>query len=170
MNFGNGIATQPTGVNLVSGSAAQTYFAAYGIDGVLGIGPNNGNPGTSTVIPALPGLLNNGVLINESHDVLEFGPNPLPGRVSITGAPISTVDVQINNGSLQTVPVMFDSGGLHGIIPSSVLGSGQASGYVPAGTPISVYTSNWSALLYSYTTTGTNTPSDHVRRHDGNRL
>src|SRR5262249_93216 len=118
----------------------------------------NGFPGTSTVIPALPGVLNNGVLINESQGVLEFGPNPLPTGVSITGAPISTVDVQINHGPLQTVPVMFDSGGLYGTIPSSVLGTAQTSGYVPAGTTISVYTPDGRTLLYSYTTTATNSP------------
>ena len=159
VNFGNGIVTAPTGVNVVTGSAAQEYFAAAGIGGILGIGPNNGHPGTSTVITALPGLLNNGVLINEPQGVLEFGPNPLPGGVSVTGAPISTVDVQINNGPLQTVPVMIDSGGLYGTIPSSVLGTGQVSGTVPAGTTISVYTSDGQTLLYSYTTTGTNSPT-----------
>ena len=158
VNFGNGIATQPTGVNLVSGSAADSYLAQYGVVGVLGIGPNNGYPGTSTVVTALPGLLNNGVLINESQGMLEFGPNPLPGGASVTGAPISTVDVQINNGPLETVPVMFDSGGLYGTIPSSVLGTGQTTGYVPAGTTISVYTPDGHTLLYSYTTTGTNSP------------
>ena len=159
MNFGNGIVTQPTGVDLVSGSAVNNYFAQYGVVGVLGIGPNNGFPGTSTVVTALPGLLNNGVLINEPQGVLEFGPNPLPGTISVTGAPITTVDVQINNGPLQTVPVMFDSGGLYGTIPSSVLGTGQTSGYVPAGTTISVYTPDGQTLLYSYTTTATNSPS-----------
>jgi hypothetical protein len=159
VNFGNGIVTAPTGVNLASGAAVQNYFAAYGIDGVLGIGPNNGYPGTSTVIPALPGLLNNGVLINEPQGVLEFGPNPLPTGVSVAGAPITTADVQINNGPLQTVPVMIDSGGVYGTIPSSVLGTGQVSGTVPAGTTISVYTSNGQTLLYSSTTTGTNSPA-----------
>jgi len=159
VDFGNGIVTAPTGVNVVSGSAAQSYFAAYGVDGVLGIGPNNGFPGTSTVVQALPGLLNNGVLINEPQGVLEFGPNPLPTGVSVTGAPITTVDVQINHGSLQNVPVMIDSGGLYGTIPSSVLGTGQVSGTVPSGTTISVYTSDGQTLLYSYTTTGTNSPA-----------
>jgi hypothetical protein len=158
VNFGNGIVTAPTGINVVSGAAVDAYFGAYGIDGVLGIGPNNGFPGTSTVIPALPGLLNNGVLINESQGVLEFGPNPLPAGVSVTGAPITTADVQINNGSLETVPLMVDSGGVYGTIPSSVLGTGQNSGYVPAGTHISVYTPDGQTLLYSYTTTATNSP------------
>ena len=157
VSFGNGIVTQPTGVNLVSGSAVQSYFGSYGIDGVLGIGPNNGFPGTSTIVTALPGALNNGVLINESQGVLEFGPNPLPSSASVTGAPIGTVDVHVGNGPAETVPVMFDSGGVYGTIPSSVLGTGQTSGYVPAGTTISVYSTDGQPL-YSYMTTATNSP------------
>lgn len=66
------------------------------------------------------------------------------------------MNVQIGSGTPQTVPVMFDSGGLHGTIPATVLGTGQTSGHVPAGTLISVYTTD-GHLLYSYTTTSTNT-------------
>jgi hypothetical protein len=124
----------------------------------LGIGPNNGFPGTSTIVTALPGALNNGVLINEPQGVVEFGPNSLPATTSVTGAPIATVGVQISNGATQTGPVMFDTGGLHGTIPSSVLRTGQTSGYVPAGTIISVYSTD-GQLLYSYTTTASNTPA-----------
>ncbi len=51
---------------------------------------------------------------------------------------------------------MFDSGGVYGTIPSSVLGTGQTSGYVPAGTTISVYSTDGQTLLYSYTTTASN--------------
>ncbi len=60
---------------------------------------------------------------------------------------------------MQTAPVMIDSGGVYGTIPSSLLGTGQNSGIVPAGTTISVYTSDGQTLLYSYTTTATNGPS-----------
>ena len=111
VNFGNGIVTQPTGVDLVSGSAVNSYFAQYGVVGVLGIGPNNGFPGTSTVVPALPGLLNNGVLINEPPGPAEFRPQPAARRdLDNRGAHFHR-GVQINNGPLQNVPVMFDSGG-----------------------------------------------------------
>ncbi len=158
VSLGNGIVTQPTGVDLVSGSAVNNYFGQYGIVGVLGIGPNNGFPGTSTIVTALPGALNNGVLVNEPQGVVEFGPNPLPATTSVTGAPITTVGVQIGNGATQTGPVMFDTAGLHGTIPSSVLGTGQTSGYVPEGTTISVYSTD-GQLLYSYTTTASNTPA-----------
>jgi hypothetical protein len=161
VNFGNGIVTAPTGIDIVTSSSPDllTYLAPDGgADGILGIGPNNGFPGTSTLTTALPGLLNNGVLINESQGTLEFGPNPLPSNVSVSGAPTSTVDVRIDNGALQTVPVAIDSGGVYGSIPSSVLGTGQVSGTVPAGTTISVYTPDGQTLLYSYTTNATDGP------------
>ncbi len=161
MNFGNGIVTAPTGIDIVTSSSPDllTYLAPDGgAYGILGIGPNNGFPGTSSLVTALPGLLNNGVLINETQGTLTFGPNPLPSHVAVSGAPTSTVDVQINNGPMQTVPVAIDSGGVYGSIPSSVLGTGQTSGNVPAGTMISVYTPDGQTLLYSYTTTASNSP------------
>jgi hypothetical protein len=107
----------------------------------------------------LPGLLNNGVLINEPQGVLVFGPNSLPANVVVSGAPTATVDVQINNGALTPTSASIDSGSVYGTIPASVLGTGQLSGTVPAGTIISVYTSNGQTLLYTYTTTGTNSPT-----------
>ena len=115
----------------------------------MGIGPDNGFPGTGTVIAALPGTLDQGALINESQHVVEFGPNPLTGTVSIAGAPTAILDVKIGDGPLERVSVAIDSGGVNGFIPSSVLDTGQTSGIVPAGTTISVYTSN-GQFLYSF--------------------
>jgi hypothetical protein len=161
VSFGSGLVTSPTAVDLVSPgstSAFENYFASSGAVGVLGIGPDNGFPGTSTVIAALPGTLDQGALINESQSVLEFGPNPLPSTISIAGAPISTLDVKIGDGPLEKVAVSIDSGGLTGFLPSSVLDTGQTSGTVPVGTTISIYTGNGETLLYSYTTTGTDGP------------
>lgn len=88
----------------------------------------------ATVIPALPGLLNNGVLIDESRGG------------------------SINNGSPQPVSVNIDPGGLYGAVPSSLLAAAQGFGTVPAGTTISVYSSDNQTLLYSYTTTAANGP------------
>ncbi len=145
-------------------SANGSNFAV----GVLGVGPNNGFPGTSTVLTALPGVLNNGVLINEPAGTVVFGPNPISstGNIPIAGSPTSTVVVQFNNGSTfnggatsSTVPVMFDSGGVTGTIPSSVYTGSVVNGAVPVGTTISVYTADTHTLLYSYTTTATNTPT-----------
>ncbi|MGB9308775.1 MAG: PecA family PE domain-processing aspartic protease, partial [Mycobacterium sp.] len=160
VNFGSGIVTAPTSVNLVNASsqtAFNNYFAASGVVGVLGIGPNNLFPGTSSVIPALPGTLNNGVLIDESHGVLEFGPNPLTTNVAVAGSPTANLQVKIGSAPVQTVPVSIDSGGVYGTIPSSMLPTGQTS--IPSGTLISVYTSDGQTLLYSYTTGGANTPT-----------
>ncbi|MBY0440796.1 MAG: PecA family PE domain-processing aspartic protease, partial [Mycobacteriaceae bacterium] len=162
VDFGSGIVTAPTSIDIVSPSsttAFQNYFAPSGAVGVLGIGPNNGFPGTSAIIPALPGTLNQGVLIDESQGVLVFGPNPLGNGLSVTGAPHTTVAVQINNGPLLSdVSASIDSGGVYGTMPASLLGTGQTSGRVPAGTMISVYTNDGQTLLYSYTTSSTNGP------------
>jgi VCBS repeat-containing protein len=162
VNFGNGIVTAPTSVDVVSAASQQAfanYFAGAGVVGVLGIGPNSGGPGPSIVIAALPGELGDGVLIDEDQGVFEFGPNPLPTRTSIAGAPYASLEVKVGNGPLQPVTAVIDSGGVYGTIPSSVIGGSQLSGNLPAGTVISVYTGDGQTLLYSYTTTGTNTPT-----------
>jgi PE-PGRS family protein with aspartyl peptidase-like domain/Big-like domain-containing protein len=162
VNFGNGIVTAPTSVDVVSAASQQAfaaYFAPAGVVGVLGIGPNSGGPGPSIVIAALPGELGSGVLLNESQDYLEFGPNPLPTRTSVAGAPYADLEVRVGNGSLESVLAAIDSGGVYGTIPSSVIGGSQLSGNLPAGTLISVYTADGQTLLYSYTTNATNSPT-----------
>ncbi len=171
VDFGNGIVTAPTSVDVVlfslptSPYALSTYlqafltnptttpfdayFASAGVDGVLGIGPNATGPGPSIPTMALPGDLNQGVLINMPGGEMQFGPNPLPSpNISITGAPITTLGVQIGNGPLQQVPSIIDSGGVSGTIPSSVIGSGN----LPANTDIKVYTSDGQNLLYEFNT------------------
>lgn len=161
VNFGDGIVTAPTPVDVAVfefPETLQAFFAPGGAVGDLGIGPDSVGPGPSIVTAALPGDLNEGVLINESQHVLEFGPNPDAAGVTVDGAPISTLDVSVNNGPLQPVSVDIDSGGVYGTIPASVLNDGQTSGMVPAGTLISVYTTN-GQLLYSYTTNATDGPT-----------
>ncbi|OBA69239.1 hypothetical protein A5641_15890, partial [Mycobacterium sp. 1554424.7] len=152
--------TSPTAVDVLTGTN-QTAFQQYwgpGIGGVLGIGPNAGYPGTSTVIPALPGTLDQGVLINQPQGQLVLGPNPLGGSISVTGSPtISNPVVQVtvpgHSMTSTTVPsLLVDSGDNFGSIPGSLLGTGQTSGTVPVGTVVSVYT-NTGQLLYTYTTT-----------------
>jgi hypothetical protein len=156
--------TAPTAVDILTGNDAAkfaNYWAGTGVVGVLGIGPNAGGPGTSTVIKALPGTLDQGALFNQPHNQLVFGPNPLPGTVSITGSPIvSNVDVQVTSPGGPTtstvVPsLIIDSGDNFGSIPASLLGTGQTSGTVPVGTVITVQTST-GQLLYTYTSTAAN--------------
>ena len=160
VGFGNGVVTTPTAVDVLSASSATSfasYWSGVPIDGILGVGPNAGGPGTSTVIPALPGTLDQGALFNQPQNALEFGPNPLPPHVSVTGAPtISNLYVQVGTATPQPATTVFiDSGDNFGSIPSSVLHTGQTSGTVPPGTVISVYDSNHQ-LLYTYQTTATN--------------
>lgn len=65
-------------------------------------------------------------------------------------APISTLEVRINNGALQTTGGAFiDSGGLYGSVPTA-LSPPTVGGYVQSGTTVSVYTTGGTLL---YTTT-----------------
>jgi hypothetical protein len=208
INFGNGIVTAPTQVNVPLISVEHLSLSlinpitiplpgglspieissipltlAYpdlppftnlfpvggsGAAGILGVGPAGLIP-SNPVTTALPGQLNQGVLINAPGHYLEFGPNPLTAGVSVPGSPITTLDVQINNGPLTTVTAAIDSGGEYGSVPSSLVGNnvvpvteaglpisfGEA---LPVGTQISVYTSNGQTLLYTFTTTATQSP------------
>ncbi len=164
VNFGNGLVTAPTPISVdlfefpISLNGAFIMLTGNGFggaDGILGIGANAVGS-HSSVIMALPDQFNQGVLINEPAGYLQFGPNPFPG-ITVSGAPVTTLDVQINGGPVQQVLALLDSGGEYGSIPSSVLGTGQASGTVPIGTTISVYTNDLTPL-YSYTTSQTNSP------------
>jgi hypothetical protein len=156
VNFGNGVVTGPTPVDVVIGAFPTTFgsFAAGdGAAGILGIGVNAGGPGPSSPVIALPGTLSQGVLINEQQGYLQFGPNPLPAATSTLGAPVSALEVSINGGQRVSVPGSYiDSGGVYGTIPSSVVGS------VPPGTTITVY-NNSGQELYSYTTNATDSPT-----------
>jgi hypothetical protein len=208
INFGNGIVTAPTQVDVPLFTISQETFGlvnpitiplpgglppieisqipvilAYpdlppftsifgpsGSAGILGIGPGALGPNPSPVTAALPGNLNEGVLFNAPGGYLEFGPNPLPAipNASVTGSPFATLDIQINNGLLQQVTAAIDSGGQFGAIPSYLVGNNTVpitidnaltfNSTLPAGTLISVYTSNAQTLLYSYTTTATTGP------------
>jgi hypothetical protein len=46
-----------------------------------------------------------------------FGANPGTPNVSLTGSPITTLDVQINSGPMVPVSAIVDSGGGYGTIP-----------------------------------------------------
>ncbi len=82
---------------------------------------------------------------------MQFGPNPLPGYASVTGAPITTLDVKFNDGALhQTGGAYIDSGGLGGSVPDN-LGAPNTNNYLPPGTTVSVYTPDGSTLLYTTT-------------------
>lgn len=164
VNFGNGIVTTPTTVAVGTSvtetiNGVTTALPNSAIPAFVGIGPNDGFPLSTPVTAALPGTLNEGVLINEAQGVLEFGPNPLPAAVSVPGAPeTTTLEIQINNGPIQAVPDAFiDSGGLSGTIPSNLIPSVPVGDAVPAGTTITVFSS--SQELFTETVTAANDPS-----------
>jgi hypothetical protein len=157
VNFGNGMVTGPTPVDVVIGAFPTTFgsFAAGdGAAGILGIGVNAGGPGPSSPLTGLPSNFNQGVLINEPHGYLQFAnTNPLPPATSTLGAPVSNLYVKVGTGPITNVPFSYiDSGGVNGTIPSSVAGS------VPPGTQITVYNSAQQPL-YTYTTTATDSPT-----------
>ncbi len=165
MDFGGGITTSPTSINVpilswpTTLSFPQTFsqfFAPNGVVGVMGIGPNALGPGPENPTMALPGSLNQGVLINETDPLnayLDFGPPPTTGFTpvaTLSGSPITTLQVSVNGGPLQSVPSIIDSGGVQGTIPSSVIGNATpgttVSVYAPSATPGGAPTG-----LYTYT-------------------
>ncbi len=154
VNFGNGIVTAPTTVAVVT-SITQNFVFSYPASqapAILGVGANGYGPASSPVT-ALPGAFGQGLLIDEPTGTLQFGPNTLPGYASVTGAPITTLDVRINGGAMQqTTGAYIDSGGLGGSVPDN-LGPPNSGGYLPAGTTVSVYTPDGTLL---YTTTAGN--------------
>ncbi len=150
VNFGNGMVTAPTTIAVIT-SATFNGAPDSQAPAILGIGVNSGGPVATSPVTALPGGWSQGVLINEPAGVMEFGANPLPAYASVTGAPVTTLEVSINNGALQqTSGAFIDSGGLYGAVPTA-LGPPNANGYVQSGTSISVYTTG-GTLLYTTTT------------------
>ena len=172
VDFGGGAVTEPTPVNVVTNTAEYPNsiaefkdFLSWGADGVLGIGANDlpqygGGPGPSPIPTAsLPGELSDGVLLYQgaffgSHGVMVFGPNPLPVRVSVEGAPDAFVQVVVNGEPAPGLEEMIiDSGGVYGTLSTAVDPTGTPVGSnLPAGTEIFVYTPDGADLLYTYVT------------------
>ena len=151
VNFGNGLVTAPTPIAVVTSVTLNGIsYPTSQAPAILGIGVNPGGPLSTSPVTALPGGLGQGVLIDEPGGVMEFGANPLPAYASVSGAPVTTVEVRINNGALQpTTNAFIDSGGLFGAVPTG-LNPPDVGGYLPSGTTISVYTTGGTLL---YTTT-----------------
>jgi hypothetical protein len=180
VDFGNGIVTSPTTVDLelfaypasssgysdLDNWSFQAYEGSNGADGILGIGNGEAGavgPGPSSPITALPGDLSEGALIDETGGYLEFGANPLTPYTSVIGAPITNeLEVSVGGAGHATVPVelaTIDSGGVDGTIPASILTGNPAVGEpLSPGTDISVSTSQ-GQFLYSYTTTSGDSPT-----------
>ena len=141
---------------LFNGHWTISSYLGDNADGVLGIGTNALGP-TRDAIPtaALPGALGQGVLIDQPAGEMTFGANPLTGGTSVEGVPFAHLQVKLDDGPLQSVGAVIDSGGVYGTMPASVLSASgvtpTADGYLPDGTVVSVYTADGQTLLYSYT-------------------
>jgi hypothetical protein len=172
VDFGGGVVTAPTEVNIVDdewtdpdtgvvyydADAFRDFLEPAGVVGILGAGANTYGPGPSVPMTALPGELGDGFLLNQSlflglGGVMILGPNPLPNRVVVPGAPDAYVQVSINDGPKRDVDAIIDSGGVYGTLPEYLIGGASS---VPAGTKISVYTADGQTLLYSYTVLSSN--------------
>jgi len=167
VDFGGGAVTAPTAVNIVDdadAAAFEEFLKPAGVVGILGVGANTYGPGPDGyTIPtaSLPGELSDGFLLYQGallglFGVMVFGPNPLPTRVSVPGAPDAYVTVSINDGPKQTANSIIDSGGVYGTLPAYLIGGANS---VPTNTKISVYTADGQTLLYSYNTIGSNSPT-----------
>jgi PPE-repeat protein len=145
---------------MTNGLTFQSFFATDGAAGVLGVGPNAGGPGPSIPTQALASPFNHGLLINEAtaSPYLQFGDAPTAGAPlthrdgsqyvpvttshTVTGAPITTLDVSVNGATPQPISSIVDSGGVEGTLPSTL--------NVPSGATVTVYAPNDSTPLYSF--------------------
>lgn len=167
VDFGGGAVADSTLVNVVTNNDQypnsvanfQTYFS-WGADGILGVGANTAGPGPAPIPNTdLPGELSDGVLIFQNFlpfglgGLMVYGPNPLPTRVSLPGAPDAYVKVRVNGGALTDAGSIIDSGGVYGTLPLANAPDGSVAGQnLPAGTVISVYAPDETTLLYTFTT------------------
>jgi hypothetical protein len=162
VNFGHGLVTARTPVDvelfawptslqsaMAHGWTWQSYFAADGVTGVLGVGPNAGGPGPGIPTQALPAPYNQGLLINETgaHPYLQFGPPPanMTPIATLSGSPITTLGISTGPlgflGPQYSVNSIIDSGGVSGTVPTGL--------HVQPGTQVYVWAPN-RQLLYSY--------------------
>ena len=163
VDFGGGAVSEPTPVNIIDAPDAQAFedfLAPAGVTGILGVGANTYGPGRSLPNTALPGELSDGFLLYQNilfgvFGVMVFGPNPLPTRVSVPGAPDAYLQVSVNGGPKQAADGIIDSGGVYGTLPANLIGGGSS---VPAGTSIAVYSPD-GTLLYSYRTSADTAPT-----------
>jgi hypothetical protein len=167
VDFGGGAVTDTGLVNVVTNNDEYpdsvvdfTDYFSWGADGILGVGANTAGPGPAPIANAtLPGELSNGVLIFQGllplglGGVMVFGPNPLPTRVSLPGAPDAFVKVSVNGAPQTNAGAIIDSGGVYGTLALANAPAGSVAGQdLPAGTVIRVYAMDGTTLLYTYTT------------------
>ena len=114
----------------------QTFLDSNHVDGILGIGPSTAGP-TDSPFGSYGGVLVD--LVGADKQLIVGGDNPLTGGIWLDGSPnvagltetVTHAGQVIGSG---TVTNDLDSGGVYGTIPSSIGGTGVAS-----GDTISVY-------------------------------
>lgn len=159
VDFGYGLKTGTVTVNVVTAETEagyMNYIGQNGVVGVLGIGTNAVGPGGSIVSTKLPGMLNQGVFIDEKNHKLWFGPNPLPVIKSIPGSPNIGGYISLNGGSPTAVNMLLDSGGVFGTMPEAIAGNATATDpwggtVLKKGTVVTVYAADGTTVLFSYT-------------------
>ncbi|WP_310777083.1 PecA family PE domain-processing aspartic protease [Mycobacterium sp. Z3061] len=140
LNFGHGIITRPMTIGVIT---SETFNGVPDEpEGLLGVGANTTSlPHFQTsAVQQLPGILGQGVLINQPGQEMVFGPNPGNPFAAVTGAPITNqFEISVNGGAWQpTTNAYVDSGGVDGDIPEALVPGYTAGDYLPAGTTIQV--------------------------------
>lgn len=177
VDLGNG-ATTTAPVNIVTDTvddpdSVKNFkdFFAWGADGILGVGVNTAGPGPVPIPTAsMPGELSDGVLIHQSvlplglGGLMILGPNLLPTKVSLPGAPDAFLNVKVGNGAVSNNGAIIDSGGVYGTVQRSDVPAGinlvtvDGVDYLPAGVTITGYAPDGTTKLYSYKTVSQGTP------------
>ncbi|GAB3006240.1 PecA family PE domain-processing aspartic protease [Mycobacterium bourgelatii] len=157
VNFGNGIMTQPTTIGVITSEVHNGTPVAP--ETLIGVGANANNPAFAfTAVQQLPGVLAQGILVNQPQHYFQFGENPLTEIARVTGSPVTNeLRVQINDTSLQAVTLgAVDTGGVNGTIPRNLLPPElqhiPVGGTLPAGTKI--YVAVGDTVLYEQITLG----------------
>jgi hypothetical protein len=156
LNFGNGIVTKPMTIGVIT---AETHnnMSVTPHEIILGVGANSQDAPYFTTSPVqqLPGILGNGVLINEhsSQPYVQFGDNPATAFASVTGAPFTNaLQVSVNGGPLQNLTgAIVDTGGKGGNMPQDIVPSYTAGQYLPQATTIQVNIQGIAQPLYTET-------------------
>ena len=174
VNFGNGVVTAPTNIGVITSVMESTdggttwnpvpvdQWPQQNVTAVMGVcwGPSSDSGLTSPVV-SLPGVLGQGLLVNEPAGQVVLGSNPLPSVASVDNWYDAKLGIEISYpgvSPLSPIPDMhatIDSGGVGGSIPTDAIPSSLplSDGYLPAGTTISVYTGDHQTELYSFTIT-----------------
>ena len=156
LNFGNGIVTKSEPIGVITSETHNGEPSAE--EALIGTGANTPSDEFPTSpVQGLPGVLNQGILVNEPGHYFQFGPNPLDSFASVSGSP-KTDDllISVNGGNFQSANEGFiDTGGTHGSIPDNLLppplSDIPVGDHLPAGTIITVKTDSGTVLYTEHT-------------------